>query len=58
MDNKAYDDEGLSHNAAVFAIVCAVLGGAIGFAIMGYPACLATAVIGALFGVLLAEPIK
>ena len=56
MDNKAYDEDGLSQSEAVFATVCAVLAGAIGFAVMGYPACLATAVIGALCGVLLAEP--
>jgi hypothetical protein len=53
---RIYDGEGLSHGAIVFAIVCAVLGGGVGFAIMGYPACIASAVIGALFGVLASEP--
>ena len=50
---STYDDDHLSTAEVIFAIGGAVIGGAIGFALVGFVGAVASAAIGALGGVLL-----
>jgi hypothetical protein len=50
---STYDDDHLSTTEVIFAIGGGVIGGAIGFALVGFVGAVASAAIGALGGVLL-----